>query len=67
MQLDDINDLVVSVEEGSNDASISFTIPSTVDGGNEIEIPTWSSDKVRLYFMLTETASPQTEFPHSLH
>lgn len=50
MQLDDINDLVVSVEEGSNDASISFTIPSTVDGGNEIEIPTWSSDKVRLYF-----------------
>lgn len=50
MQLDDINDLVVSVEEGSNDASISFTIPSTVNGGNEIEIPTWGSDKVKLYF-----------------
>lgn len=37
LQLDDINDLVVSVAEGSNDANISFTIPSTVNGGENIE------------------------------
>lgn len=63
LQLDDINDLVVSVAEGSNDANISFTIPSTVNGGENIEIPQWASDKVRLYFYVDGASVNPTGVP----
>lgn len=54
-QLDDISDFTATVAEGSNDVSISFTIPSTVDGGNELVLPSWASDVVRLYFYVDGT------------
>ena len=63
LQLDDISDLVVSVAEGSNDANISFTIPSTVNGGENIEIPQWASDKVRLYFYVDGASVNPTGVP----
>ena len=61
--MDDISDLVVSVAEGSNDANISFTIPSTVNGGENIEIPQWASDKVRLYFYVDGASVNPTGVP----
>lgn len=62
-QMDDINDLVASIEEGSNDVNLSFTIPSTADGGNSIDIPSWSSNKVRLYFYVDGASVTPTDVP----
>ena len=48
-QLADISDLTATVEEGTTKATISFTVPDKATDGTTIEIPSYSTNKVRCY------------------
>lgn len=47
--LDDIADLTATAAEGSTDVTLTFTVPTTYDGGKEIEFPSYASQTSRLY------------------
>lgn len=64
--LDPIDDLKIAVESGSNDASVSMTVPKTINGGETIEIPTWSNDRVRLYVYVDNEYTNVT-LPQEIH
>ena len=48
-QLADISDLKATANAGETKATVSFTIPSTDENGNAIDIPSYSSDGMRCY------------------
>lgn len=47
--LDDIADMTATAAEGSTDVTLTFTVPTTYDGGKEIEFPSYASQTSRLY------------------
>lgn len=47
-QLADISDLKATVDDNGK-ATVSFTVPSTDDKGNNIEIPSWSNKNVHIW------------------
>lgn len=64
--LDEIADLTVTPDHGSNKVSISLTVPATINGGQEIEIPSWSNDCVRCYVYVDNGYSDVT-LPSEIH
>lgn len=47
-QLADISDLKATVDDNGK-ATVEFTVPSTDNKGNNIEIPSWSNNNVRIW------------------
>lgn len=57
--LDDITDLTATVAEGSNDATITFTVPTTYNGGQDIVFPSYASQTSRVYVYVDGTYNNQ--------
>ena len=64
--LDASDDLTVTCAQGSSNATVSITVPKTINGGSEIEIPSYSSDKVRIY-VYVDNAYTNVSLPQEIH
>jgi len=64
--LDEAADFTVSAEPGSNNISVTLTVPNTINGGENIEIPSWTNDRVRFYVYVDNVYSNVT-LPQEIH
>ena len=62
----DINDLSITVPEGSTTATVSFTVPATDTAGNTIELPSWASPNVRCYVYVDNTQVSVADLPSTI-
>ena len=62
----DINDLSITVPEGSTTATVSFTVPTTDVDGNTFELPSWASPNVRCYVYVDNTQVTVNDLPSTI-
>lgn len=60
-------DYTVTPNEDGTSAKVSLTIPSTDQNGNEITIPSWSSNKTRLYVYVDNNYTNVSGLPTDIH
>lgn len=65
--LADISDLSVSVPDGSNTATITFTVPDKDTEGNAIDVPSWSTTNVTCNVYIDNSAANVNDLPATIN
>ncbi len=60
MTLDKISDLVITPNADGTELTLDFTVPNTVNGGEEIEFPDWAYKTARVYMYIDNSYTNMT-------